>query len=428
MTKTYLIHPSVGLKEIITLESRTAEGKLAELENLAQSIDLEVIGAEIINLPKIQPSTFLGKGTVDRIGGLIGSFKIDLVIINAALGPVQQRNLEKHWKVKVIDRTHLILEIFGARAHTREGALQVELAALTYQRSRLVRSWTHLERQRGGFGFVGGPGESQLELDRRMLETRIANIKKALEQVRKTRTLHRKARQKSHPVVALVGYTNAGKSTLFNRLSGASVLAENKLFATLDPTLRSIKLPSGKTAILSDTVGFISDLPTQLVTAFRATLEEVTAADIILHVQDVSHPEYLAQEKDVNQVLESLGIETYKNPKIIIVYNKIDCLTAEQSEYFTTRADKSKNYVAISATTGLNCTILLEKIAYLLAHSHRTIKIKLEAHQGALLAWLYENAQINSRLDKGNNIFLEVTLDESIENRFNKVRQKMKSL
>ena len=289
---------------------RSPEAKLDEAVGLAHAIDLDVVSSGIVPLAEIRPATFIGKGKVDEIAGLVKSDEAGIVVMDCALSPVQQRNLEKAWQAKVLDRTGLILEIFGRRAHTREGSLQVELAHLTYQKSRLVRSWTHLERQRGGFGFLGGPGETQIETDRRLIEERIARIENDLDKVKRTRKLHRDSRKRvPYPIVALVGYTNAGKSTLFNRLTQARVLSADMLFATLDPTLRAVDLPHGARIILSDTVGFISDLPTMLVAAFRATLEEVIEADVILHVRDVSHEDAEAQQHDVEDVLRQLGID-----------------------------------------------------------------------------------------------------------------------
>ncbi|MGB7618143.1 MAG: GTPase HflX, partial [Pseudolabrys sp.] len=308
---------------------RTPEARLAEAVGLARAIDLTVVEAGLVTLNDIRPATYIGKGKVDEIAGLAKSLSASIVVMDCPVSPVQQRNLEKAWNTKVIDRTGLILEIFGRRARTREGALQVELAHLTYQKSRLVRSWTHLERQRGGFGFLGGPGETQIEADRRVIEDRIARIEAELDKVKRTRKLHRDSRKRvPYPIVALVGYTNAGKSTLFNRMTAASVLSADMLFATLDPTLRAVDLPQGVRIILSDTVGFISDLPTMLVAAFRATLEEVIEADIILHVRDVSHQDSDAQSHDVEKVLTELGIAA-SDRRLIEVWNKIDRLDSE---------------------------------------------------------------------------------------------------
>ncbi|MDD9926251.1 MAG: GTPase HflX, partial [Rhodospirillaceae bacterium] len=327
---------------------------MAECVSLAKAIELEVAHSETVTIARVRPSTLFGSGVVERFADLIKALEIDIVIVNAPLTPVQQRNLERDLHAKVIDRTGLILEIFGARARTHEGVLQVELAALSYQRSRLVRSWTHLERQRGGFGFMGGPGESQIEIDRRLIDQRISKLKRQLETVRRTRTLHRKARKKvPYPIVALVGYTNAGKSTLFNRLTGSQVFAKDLLFATLDPTMRKLDLPSGRKIILSDTVGFISDLPTMLVAAFRATLEEVREADIIVHVRDIAHPESAEQKDDVEAVLLELGFEDA--PRTIEVLNKIDLLDAEERAAVVERARRNVAIVPLSAISGEGC-------------------------------------------------------------------------
>ena len=324
-------HASVAL--------RSPEARLDEAVGLARAIDLSVVSSGIVPLSDIRPATFIGKGKVEEIAGLVKTEDAGIVVMDCALSPVQQRNLEKAWSAKVVDRTGLILEIFGRRARTREGALQVELAHLTYQKSRLVRTWTHLERQRGGFGFLGGPGETQIESDRRMIEERIARIEAELEKVKRTRKLHRDSRKRvPYPIVALVGYTNAGKSTLFNRMSRASVLSADILFATLDPTLRAVELPQGLRIILSDTVGFISDLPTMLVAAFRATLEEVIEADLILHVRDVSHADAEAQSLDVEQVLKQLGIAPHDGARLVEVWNKIDRLDRDAGISLRNRA------------------------------------------------------------------------------------------
>lgn len=342
-----------------------------------------------------------------------------MVVVNSALTPVQQRNLETAWDCKVIDRTGLILEIFGARARTKEGNLQVELAALTYQRSRLVRSWTHLERQRGGYGFLGGPGESQLEIDRRLISTRITRIKSDLEQVKRTRALHRTARRRvPYPVVALVGYTNAGKSTLFNRLTRAEVAAEDQLFATLDPTMRRLRLDDGREVILSDTVGFISDLPTNLVAAFRATLEEVTEADLILHVRDIAHPDSEAQRNDVQDVLRDLGLDEAETGPFVEVLNKIDLLGPEERQSLIARAARNPDRVPVSAITGEELPALCATMAARLGTDARAVRLTVPLSDGAELAWLYDRGHVLDREDDGVNAHLLVQLDPADLARF----------
>ena len=380
---------------------------------LAEAISLTIAGAETVSLAAAKPATLFGRGKVEELKGLIASRDIELVIIDAALSPVQQRNLERAWDCKVIDRTGLILEIFGDRAQTREGRLQVELAALGYQRSRLVRSWTHLERQRGGHGFLGGPGESQIESDRRQIDERITRIRRELETVVRTRELHRKARKRvPYPVVALVGYTNAGKSTLFNRLTGATVDAEDKLFATLDPTLRGVTLPSGRRIILSDTVGFISALPTTLVAAFRATLEEVLEAEIIVHVRDISHPDNLAQRDDVHGVLRDLGLdEAIDEGRMIEAHNKIDLLSSEERGRLQNIAERETNGVPLSATSGRGCDDLLARIDDRLSESRTILDLSVRHSDGATIAWLYSHGEILERVDDDEACHLKVGLN-----------------
>ncbi len=371
-----------------------------EAHGLAKAIDLDVKAAELIPLEKIKPATLFGSGKVEELKHMIKQHEVELVIIDHPLSPGQQRNLEKQWHVKILDRTGLILEIFGRRAATREGRLQVELAHLTYQKSRLVRSWTHLERQRGGAGFLGGPGETQLEADKRQLQTRIINLTKELERVKKTRTLHRKKRAKvPYPIIALVGYTNAGKSTLFNRLTGAKVMAKDQLFATLDPTMRAIHLPNGTKAILSDTVGFISNLPTQLIAAFRATLEEVLEADIILHVEDVANPNRAAHAKEVQNILKELGVNQENTKDVtpqLTVWNKIDQLPSEERDVHAKATEQNGNEAPylISAHTGEGIETLLTTIETHLRPEQLTLTLNLAAEQGAVLNWLYKNAEV----------------------------------
>ena len=408
------------------LRARSNEARLDEAGGLARAIDLNVVGAEFVGLKAIRPSTFIGKGRLEALVARVEAEEISLVVMDCALSPVQQRNLEKALSAKVIDRTGLILEIFGRRARTREGALQVELAHLTYQKSRLVRSWTHLERQRGGFGFLGGPGETQIETDRRLIQERMIRIERELEGVVKTRGLHRASRKDvPFPIVALVGYTNAGKSTLFNLLTKAKVLAEDMLFATLDPTLRALALPHGGKAILSDTVGFISDLPTMLVSAFRATLEEVIGADVILHVRDIAHEDTLSQSADVEAILRELGIDPHSG-RLIEVWNKSDLLSGEARRAVLNSAalrDAEARPIIVSALTGEGTADLLGAVEARMARDRSTLDLTLEGADGQGLHWLYENAEILFRSDDDEGrVHLKVRVapgqDERLRRRF----------
>jgi GTP-binding protein HflX len=396
---------------------RSDEARLEEAEGLARAIDLNIVHSDIVQVSAPRPATLLGTGKVAAIGEIIEASHAELVIVDHSLTPVQQRNLEKEWNAKVLDRTGLILEIFGRRAQTKEGALQVELAHLTYQKGRLVRSWTHLERQRGGGGFLGGPGETQIEADRRALQEKILRIKRELETVVRTRTLHRAKRKKvPHPVVALVGYTNAGKSTLFNRLTGAGVVAEDMLFATLDPTLRRIKLEHGETIILSDTVGFISNLPTHLIAAFRATLEEVVEADLILHVRDISDPDTAAQAEDVHAIMTSLGIERGDTKRIIEVWNKIDVLDdagRETAQRLSAAAVGNEHPIPVSAITGEGVDALLKEIEDRIAGKLTKVKVTLQHNQMRLMDWIYQHSSNVKRkdLDDGS---IALTMDMTV--------------
>jgi GTP-binding protein HflX len=392
-----------GARQAESATTRTPAARLEEALGLAAAIDLDIVHSEIVNLSDPKPATLIGSGKLDELAAIVKENEAEVAVVDHPLTPVQQRNLEKALNAKVLDRTGLILEIFGERARTREGTLQVELAHLEYQRGRLVRSWTHLERQRGGAGFLGGPGETQIEADRRLLQEKIVKLKRELEQVRRTRELHRAKRQKvPYPVVAIVGYTNAGKSTLFNRLTGASVLAEDMLFATLDPTLRRLRLPLGTDIILSDTVGFISDLPTHLVAAFRATLEEVVEADLVIHLRDISDPDTLAQAEDVERILADLGVDASDGERVVEVWNKIDLLDADGRTHLADIAGRNPDQppVAVSAATGEGIGELVALIEARLAGSTTVVDVAIRPDQLQLTDWLYRSGSVLSRTDR----------------------------
>jgi len=413
VTRAWVVHPEIKSDP----ERRIAEHALAEAVSLAHALpEIEVVGSEIVPLKTVRAGMLFGSGKIEEIKAALEAHEVELVLVDGPVSPVQQRNLEKAWGVKLLDRTGLILEIFSDRAATREGVLQVEMAALSYQRTRLVRAWTHLERQRGGLGFVGGPGETQIEADRRAIDEQLTRLKRQLDKVVKTRALHRAARAKvPYPIVALVGYTNAGKSTLFNRLTGAEVMAKDMLFATLDPTMRRLHLPDGPEVILSDTVGFISDLPTELVASFRATLEEVLAADVICHVRDISHPETEEQAEDVRQIMVSLGVEEER--PTFEVWNKLDALPVAEADAMRARADRDDQVYAISALTGEGIEGLLSAVTETLQGKKRAAEVHLGFADGKKRAWLYAQELVDTEEQTEDGITLSVrwTVDQEAQ-------------
>jgi GTP-binding protein HflX len=419
LTRAWVLHPDIIRKDA---QIRTAAHALDEAVALAEAMPgLEIVGAEVVRLKKPHPGLLFGTGKLEEIRLALKAAEVELVLIDGPVSPVQQRNLEKKWAVKILDRTGLILEIFSDRARTREGVLQVEMAALSYQRTRLVRAWTHLERQRGGLGFVGGPGETQIEADRRAIDEQLVRLRRQLAKVVKTRELHRKSRAKvPFPIVALVGYTNAGKSTLFNRLTGADVMAKDMLFATLDPTMRKVKLPtSGLEVILSDTVGFISNLPTELVAAFRATLEEVLSADLILHIRDIAHAETDAQAQDVKTILESLGIDG--ETPFFEVLNKVDLLEEDAQQATRTQAARSDGVFAVSALTGDGLDGLLAAIAESLQGLKKREALALGFNEGRKRAWLFEQGVVEAERQSEDGYTLKVNWTKRQSDQFRKL-------
>ncbi|RYH03616.1 GTPase HflX [Salipiger sp. IMCC34102] len=417
VTRAFVLHPDLKSDR----DRREAEPALEEAVSLAAALpDLDVVGAEIVRLPKLLPGTLFGKGKIEELAARMKEAEVELVLIDGHVSPVQQRNLEKAWDVKLLDRTGLILEIFSDRARTAEGVLQVEMAALSYQRTRLVRAWTHLERQRGGLGFVGGPGETQIEADRRAIDMQLKALKGQLDKVVKTRTLHRAARAKvPYPIVALVGYTNAGKSTLFNRMTGAEVFAKDMLFATLDPTMRQVELPSGDKVILSDTVGFISDLPTELVAAFRATLEEVLDADLIVHVRDISHAQTEEQSEDVMAILTSLGVAD--DAPLLEVWNKIDRLSPDTHDAVVTQAERTEGIFATSAISGEGLDSLLDAISEVLKAPRAKERLTLGFAEGKQRAWLFDAGVVTHEEQTDDGYVLDVFWTETQAARYPKL-------